>query len=163
MKNHCPRHVINVLHENEDYHRECLAFARRLLASDVVVVYSNLLRLEFWHGWARAVRNRGVPKGILEQPRLIPDPASERARAYVIGDSYLRDFLRLFRRYEVRIGTRLLDQALQVMGRYNLASRDACVAAIAFYADVPDVVSLDAKFRRVDGIHLWNNRIPERR
>ena len=79
------------------------------------------------------------------------------------GDQYLRTFLDLFDRYEVRIGTRLLDRALQLMARYNLKSHDACVAAIAFHTDVADVVSLDKDFLRVDGLRVWNNGIPARR
>jgi predicted nucleic acid-binding protein len=151
--------VVNVLHENEGYHRPCLAFANRLIRDDVLIVYSSLLRLEFWHGWARAVRNRGVPRAIVEQPSLLPEPASERARAFAIGDRYLKDFLAMFRGYEIRIGARVLDEALRLMSLYNLGSHDACMAAIAFRAGVPDLVSLDRKFRRVDGIQLWNNHI----
>ena len=155
--------VVHVLHENEDFHRECLAFAQRLVDAGVLLVYSNLLRMEFWHGWARAMRIRGIPGELLQQPPLLPDPGSERVRAFLIGDRYLRDFLSLFRRYEIRIGTRLLDCALSLMAQYNLASHDACVIAMASHAGVPDVASPDAKFRRIDGIQLWNDAIPERR
>ena len=42
--------VINVLHENEDFHEECARFAGRLFDQGVGIVYSNLLRLEFWQG-----------------------------------------------------------------------------------------------------------------
>ena len=61
------------------------------------------------------------------------------------------------------MGPRLLDRAVKLMGRYNLGSHDACLAAIAFHTDVLDIVSLDKDFQRVDGIHLWNNDIPGRR
>ena len=57
--------VVTVLHENEDFHHECLAFARRLVAADVRAVYTNLLRLEFWHGWSRAVRRWGLPPPLI--------------------------------------------------------------------------------------------------
>jgi len=50
-----------------------------------------------------------------------------------------------------------------LMGTYNLTSHDACVAAVRLRANVPDVVSLDGVFRRVDHLELWNNRLPERR
>lgn len=75
----------------------------------------------------------------------------------------MKEFLGLFRSYEIRIGSRVLDRALDLMGQYNLSSHDACVAAIAFHAGVPDLVSLDWKFARVDGLELWNDRIPGRR
>lgn len=155
--------VINVLHEGEDVHAGCLRFAERLRTADCIVVYSNLLRMEFWHGWARAVRLRGVPAKLLQEPMLMPDEASERTRGFAVGDKYLKDFLALFRRYEIRIGARLLDRALDIMSNYNLTSHDACVVAIAGYTDTPDIVSLDSKFRRVDGIQLWNDLIPTRR
>jgi predicted nucleic acid-binding protein len=155
--------VINVLHENEEFHEECKEFAQRLSENDVVVVYSNLLRVDFWHGWRRAVNARGLPPEVASQPVLLTDPGAERERWYRHGDDYLKTLLSLYDRYEVRIGSRLLDRALRLMARYNLKSHDACVAAIAFHTEVTDIVSLDKDFLRIDGLHVWNNRIPARR
>ncbi|HEU4758934.1 MAG TPA: PIN domain-containing protein [Dehalococcoidia bacterium] len=155
--------VINVLHENEDYHDECMAFAGRLFDASVPIVYSNLLRVDFWHGWRRAVNAKGVPLEIASAPMLMDDAAAQRERWFQRGDEYLKTFLALFDRYEVRVGTRLLDRALRLMARYNLRSHDACVAAMAFHAEVLDVVSLDADFLRVDDLHVWNNGVPARR
>jgi len=155
--------VIHVLHENEEFHGECIAFARRLLDNNVPIIYSSLLRIDFWSGWRRAVNLRGLPPEIAEAPLLLPDPVAERARLYRVGDGYLRDFLRLFERYEVRIGVRLLNRALPVMAHYNLRSHDACVVACALHTEVPHIASLDRDFCRVDGIELWNNDIPSRR
>lgn len=155
--------VINVLHENEEFHEECRLFAARLFDAGVAVVYSNLLRVDFWQGWRSAVNARGLPPEVASQPPLIDDPAVQRQRWYQHGDDYLRTFLSLFDRYEVRIGTRLLDRALRLMAQYNLRSHDACVAAIALHTEVLDVVSLDADFLPVDGLRLWNNGIPARR
>jgi predicted nucleic acid-binding protein len=90
-------------------------------------------------------------------------PTRNGTEPFSVGDQFLKDFLSQFRRYEIRIGTRLLDRALPLMARYNLSSHDACVAAITFHADVEHLVSLDRKFVRIDGLSLWNNRIPERR
>jgi len=155
--------VINVLHENEDFHEECARFAGRLLEGGVGVVYSNLLRVDFWQGWRRAVNLRGLPAEIGGEPVRIRDAARQREEWYQLGDEYLKLFLGLYDRYEVRVGPRLLDRAVKLMGRYNLGSHDACLAAIAFHTDVLDIVSLDKDFQRVDGIHLWNNDIPGRR
>jgi len=155
--------VINVLHENEEFHAECFQFAGRLLDANTVIVYSNLLRIEFWNGWRSAVDHRGLPAEIVAEPLLLPDPVAERQRLYRVGDRYFRDFLTLFDRYEVRIGARLLDRALYLIGRFNLRSLDACVAACALRSDVPHIASLDGSFRRVDGIELWNNDVPGRR
>lgn len=155
--------VVSVLHEGEEFHDECYEFALRLYEEDVPIVYSNLLRMEFWQGWRSAANKRGLPSELLAKPMLLSDPIAERERLFALGDSYLQDFLRSFRRFEVRISTRLLDRALRLMARYNLDSQDACVAACAFHSDVRDVVSLDKHFHRVDGIDLWNNHIPVRR
>ena len=155
--------VVNVLHEGEELHAECLEFATRMYNADVIVVHTSLLRVEFWNGWRRAVAQRGLPPEVAISPPLLPDATAERRRLYRLGESYLKDFLRAFRRYEIRLGARLLDQALGLIASYNLRSLDACLAASALRAGVPDVVSLDGVFRRVDGIDLWNNDIPSRR
>jgi len=155
--------VINVLHENEEFHAECFQFAGRLLDADTVIVYSNLLRIEFWNGWRSAVDHRGLPPEIAAEPPLLPDPVAERQRLYRVGDRYLRDFLRLFKRREVKVGARLLDTALALIGHYNLKSLDACVAACALHSGVPHIASLDQGFLKVDGIELWNNGVPGRR
>jgi len=155
--------VINVLHENEEFHGECTEFAYRLFDNDVAVLYSNLLRVDFWQGWRRAVNARGLPPEVASQPMLMTDPAAERERWYRHGDEYLKTLLSLYDRYEVRIGPRLLDRALRLMARYNLKSHDACVAAAAFHTEVADVVSLDKDFLRAEGLHVWNNGIPGRR
>jgi len=155
--------VISVLHENEEFHAECMDFAYRLRDNNVIVVYSNLLRVDFWQGWRRAVNARGLPPEVASQPMLVTDPAAERERWYRHGDDYLKSLLSLFDRYEVRIGTRLLDRALRLMARYNLKSHDACVAAVAIHTEVADVVSLDRDFLRIESLHMWNNGIPGRR
>lgn len=154
--------VISVLHENEEFHEECRRFGR-LFDANVPIVYSNLLRVDFWQGWRRAVNARGLPADLASRPMLMDDPVAQRERWYKHGDEYLKTLLSLFDRYEVRIGTRLLDRALSLMARYNLKSHDACLAAIAFHTDVVDLVSLDKDFLRVDGLRLWNNGIPGRR
>jgi predicted nucleic acid-binding protein len=133
------------------------------LDANTVIVYSNLLRIEFWNGWRSAVDHRGLPPEIAAEPPLLPDPVAERQRLYGVGDRYLRDFLRLFERREVRVGARLLDTALALIGRYNLKSLDACVVACALHSGVPHIASLDQGFLRVDDIELWNNDVPGRR
>ena len=155
--------VISVLHENEEFHTECMDFAYRLINGNVIVAYSNLLRVDFWQGWRRAVNARGLPPEVAAQPMLVADAAAERERWYRHGDDYLKSLLRLFDRYEVRIGKRLLDRALRLMARYNLQSHDACVAAVATHTQVDHVVTLDRRFLRVADLHIWNNGIPARR
>ena len=62
--------VINVLHENEEFHAECMEFAYRLIDASVIVVYSNLLRVDFWHGWRSAVNAKGLPPEVASRPCL---------------------------------------------------------------------------------------------
>ncbi len=155
--------VVSVLHEGEEFHEECTAFAGRLFRGSVPIVYSQLLRLEFLSGWRSAMNRRGFPPGLVRQGRLIADPQSQREALYRLGDEFLLDFLRLFDRYEVRLSARLQDRALGFMGRFNLKPMDACLVACAFQSDVPHIASLDRDFRRVDDVHLWNDHIPSRR
>lgn len=153
--------IINVLHENEEFHDECREFASRLFDGGVAIVYSSLSRLDLWHGWERAVKARGLPAEMGGEP--VRACVDDREQWYKLGDEYLKTLLSLFDRYEVRIGTRLLDKALDLAARYNLRSHDACLLACAFHTEVLDIVSLDKHFLRVDGIHVWNNGIPARR
>jgi len=153
--------IINVLHENEEFHDECREFASRLFDGGVAIVYSSLSRLDFWHGWRRAVSAGGLPAEIGGEP--VQARITNREEWYKLGDEYLKIFLSLFDRYEVRIGARLLDKALALAGQYNLRSHDACLLACAFHTEVLHIVSLDRHFLRVDRIHVWNNNIPARR
>ncbi|MBI4570643.1 MAG: type II toxin-antitoxin system VapC family toxin [Chloroflexi bacterium] len=156
--------VVNVLHEREEFHKECARFAGALLDGDVTIVYTQLLRLEFLSGWQNAVRRRGIPAGLLPaQARLMPDAQADLGVLYGVADRILADFLSLFDQYEVRLSAKLQDGARAHMARYNLKPLDACLIAAAFQVDVPHVASLDGRFRRVGGIHLWNHHIPERR
>lgn len=155
--------VVSVLHESEQFHRDCSAFAYRLLRSRVVVLHTQLLRLEFLSGWQSAIRRRGIPRDLLPQQRLWRQPEDERAALYEIGDGFLLDFLNAFERYEVRLSARLQERARRAMADYNLKPMDACLVASSFQVGVPDIASLDARFRRVEGIRLWNDRIPQRR
>ena len=155
--------VVNVLHEGEEYHRDCLRFAVRLLRNNVSVVYTQLLRLEFLSGWQNAMRRRGVPSELLQQKRLLENPAEDRRAMYELGDEFFSDFLTLFNRYEVRLSAKLQRRARSYMAKYNLKPMDACLIASAFQTEVLHVASLDKDFRRVDGVHLWNDHIPTRR
>jgi predicted nucleic acid-binding protein len=155
--------IINVLHEGEDFHRECVRFAVRLIAHDVTVVHSPLLRLGFFAGWRRAVRNHALPPTLYAQPTYWDDPAHERRLMYERGRELLTNFLNQFRRYEVRLGVRVHNRAIGLMATYNLKPGDAWLLATAQQVRVADIVSLDSDFRPVDGIDLWNNHVPDRR
>jgi len=69
----------------------------------------------------------------------------------------LSTFLATFKRRRVLIGQRLLQLASKMAATYDLSSHDALVVAISGSADIPDIAALDADFRSVDGIELWDN------
>src|SRR3989304_9978158 len=96
--------VVNVLHEGEELHAECLEFATRLYNADVIVVHTILLRVEFWNGWRRAVQQRGLPTEIAMSPLLLRDPAAHRRRVDRGGAGYLKEVPGAFQRYETRVG-----------------------------------------------------------
>ena len=152
--------VVNVLNEAEEFHNDCTLFARRLLASDVLVVYSQLIRLEVIAGWRNSIRQSRLP-AVVRGRQAGALPALE--EGYRAGLSLLARFLSAFRRREVRLSIRLQEAAVPYMARHNLRPMDACLVAAAFTAGVPHIASLDRDLRKVDGIELWNDRIPARR
>ncbi len=154
--------VVNVLHEREEFHKDCTVFASRLFDENVPIVYTQLLRLEFMSGWQKAVTRGGIPANMLRDLN-VSDPGDDLVRLYKLGDEYLSVFLSLYGRYEVRLSARLQDQARRYMAEYNLRPMDACLVASAHRTGIHDLASLDADFRRVGWLHLWNDHIPARR
>jgi predicted nucleic acid-binding protein len=155
--------LINVLNEAEEYHKPCLQFATRLAAADTTVICSPVLRLEVLRGWQKAATSGGITIDLLQQKLLIPDPIHLRRLLLHFGDDALSSFLAPFRQYEVRLSARLFVETREVMANYGLKPMDACFLAAAERVEVQDIVSLDSDFRRVDGIHLWNDNIPAKR
>jgi predicted nucleic acid-binding protein len=140
--------VISVLHENEEFHEVCVAFAARLRSGNVRVVHTPLLRVDFWNGWRQALRRRGVP---IEATQGLEGrgQATGHLSSYRGGDRLLMDFLSSFAAYELELSEGLLDEALNLIARYNLRPHDGCLAATAFYSGVNAIVSLDGDFINV--------------
>ena len=155
--------VISVLNEAEDYHRHCLRFATRLSASGTAIVCSPVLRLEVLHGWQKAINAGGITVELLQQRPLVPDPVHIRGLLLQFGEDALSSFLASFKQYEVRLSAPLFAETREIMARYGLKPMDACFLAAAVRIGVTDIVSLDSDFRKVDGIHLWNDHVPARR
>jgi predicted nucleic acid-binding protein len=155
--------VISVLHENEEFHERCVAFASRIRNSSVPVIHTSLLRVDFWNGWRQAVRRRGLPPELTEQIDENTDEQSRREAVFRRGDQLLRDFLSGFNTYILDLSEELLDAALMLIARYNLRPHDGCLAATAYRSGLNVIVSLDADFLKVDGLELWNDHIPDER
>ncbi|MEX0786140.1 MAG: type II toxin-antitoxin system VapC family toxin [Dehalococcoidia bacterium] len=156
--------VVSVLHEGEEFHKDCAQFAARLLEGSASIIYTQLLRLEFMSAWQSAIRRRGIPDAMRpRQGRLFGSIEGDRDDLYKLGDDFLADFLSRFNRYEVRLSATLQNNARRLMASYNLRPMDACLVAGAFQTGVQHVASLDRDFRRVDDIDLWNGHVPARR
>lgn len=155
--------VISVLNKGEQFHQECLSFAERLSRSRAAIVYSPLLRLEFLHGWFKAINTGGVTVNLLQQRPLLRDAAHVRELLLKFGDDALTSFLNQFDQYEVRLTVRLHNEVGRAMAEHRLRPMDACLVAAARRTQVNHIVSLDRDFQRVDGIDLWNNHIPSKR
>ena len=155
--------VVSVIVQSEEFHTACRSFSSRLLRSGVTVVHSPLLGFEFLRAWQKAVNLGAISKALLPQQALWDDPVREREELFALGDEYLDDFLSLFERYEVRLTSRVQVQTRGIMAHHNLKPMDACLVACAARVGTEHVASLDRDFRRVDGIHLWNNFIPSKR
>ena len=50
-------------------------------------------------------------------------------------------------------------RAIDYIAQYNLSGQDAIHLASALNAGVTDLASFDGGFRRVEGVHLWNDLI----
>jgi predicted nucleic acid-binding protein len=155
--------VVNVLHEGEDYHKVCLAFAEELLTNHIVLITTPLLKIEFFAGWRSAVHRGGIPETERRQAQLWEDEDTERARAFAMGSTLIDGFLRQFDQYEVRLTKSLQRHAMNLMTDYNLKPLDAWLVAAGRRVEVPDLVSLDHAMTKIDRLELWNHHIPDKR
>ena len=71
--------------------------------------------------------------------------------------SGLADLLAEFLWYEAPLTATVREAALQYMIEYNLGAQDAVHLASALLSGVRDFASFDRRFRRVDGLYLWND------
>jgi predicted nucleic acid-binding protein len=71
----------------------------------------------------------------------------------------LDGLLAQFEWIELAITPAVRVRALDYVSIYNLKPQDAAHLACANNAGVVDLASFDEDFRRVDGLHLWNDKI----
>lgn len=155
--------ILTALVQSELFHARCASFTQVLVRERVRIVHSPLLLLEFLHAWQKAINRNAVPASAVLQQRLWNDPVGLRASLYILGEEYLNVYLDSFSRYEVRFSRALQRETRESMALHNLKPMDACLVASAQRAGTDHIVSLDSDFRRVDGIHLWNDSIPAKR
>jgi predicted nucleic acid-binding protein len=85
--------------------------------------------------------------------------ASLRATYYAFVMALFRDLLAPFDWEEVLLTDAVQERAVQLMAEYNFDSQDAVHLACADLSGIRDFASFDRRFRRVDGLHLWNDQI----
>lgn len=132
-------------------HERAMSFARRLRASNCIVVYSSLIFLEAPQCWRRM-----YARGALLPDRIESDLTGNRINAFRKADDALNDLLTSFLRRRVAINRPLLRVASRLVATFNLKAHDALVVAVAHALGVPHIASFDRDFRRVDGIELWD-------
>jgi predicted nucleic acid-binding protein len=60
---------------------------------------------------------------------------------------------------EIALTPAIRAAAIDLIAEYNLNTHDAVHLASAREAGVVNLASLDRGYRRVDGLHLWNDRV----
>ncbi len=71
----------------------------------------------------------------------------------------LEDFLANFEWAEVALTPTIRSAALTFMAQHNLGAQDSVHLASAGLEHVADFASFDRGYRRVNGLHLWNDTI----
>ena len=133
-------------------HLGCRRFLRRLAENDTLLVYSELVYVEAPQCWRRLWR-RGVLEDRVPNVRPIEE---RRSGAFVAATSRLRRLLESSRGFAAPLGPELADIAANVSGYYNLGAQDAYLVALSEFLHIPDLVTLDRDFRRVDGLVVWS-------
>jgi predicted nucleic acid-binding protein len=155
--------LINYLEaaRGQEHHERCTAFLQRIFVTGVTTIYvSSLSWLEFAHTVTRTEFRRRLPRemarryplGRWKEPRVRQAYTQE-----MLG--LLDDLLSQYDCYEVPLTTEVRELSTRSMSEYDLGSHDAVHLASARWMGVEDFASFDAKFREVDGIHLWNDLV----
>ena len=155
--------VVATLVTGDPRHEDCLSFADSLQDAGTIIAYSTLLRLEHLNAWRNLLKKGLLPPEPGPQLRLELNVAEDdRIHWLRVADILLGKFLAQFRITEIRLNQRVVSLAIELVGRFDLQSYDAVHVASALHAGCTAIASLDKHFRRVEGIHLWNNRLPRK-
>jgi predicted nucleic acid-binding protein len=153
--------IVGCLERTDPHHARCAAFMRHVASGARTMLYiSSLSWLEFIHTITRE-RFREIASAELRQRFRLDhwDEASVR-RAYVA--QLTSDFEVLLSQCdwtEVWLTPAIRADAIDMIATYNLNTHDAVHLATMRDMGVVHLASLDRGFRRVDGLHLWNDRM----
>jgi predicted nucleic acid-binding protein len=128
---------------------------------NTTVYVSSILWPEFVHTICREDFRAILAEAYRDQYQLdrwADDPAVR--RRYVLSHvAALDGMLSQVNKVEVGINAVVRQRAVALMVQFNLGSQDAIHLASAYVAGVRDLASFDRHFRRVDGLHLWNDKL----
>jgi len=165
---HVPEHIyidtdvfISYLIGTQPHHVRCRAFLERLKREARTTLYvSSLSWLEIAHVITRSGFRDDLAADLRHQYRLSRWQRPEIRRTYI--DGLIGDFetaLGQFPWVEVPITPMVRRLAVRFMAAYGLGSQDATHLASAAQARVAHFASLDAGYRCVDDLDLWNDLI----
>lgn len=153
--------LINVLVSTQPHHSRCIDFLRRLQVGARTTLYlSSLTWLELTHVVTRPSFRDVLAVDIQHLFQFSRWDRPSVRRAYIdalLGD--VETVLEQFTWIELPVTPAIRRRATRFMAEYRLGSHDAAHLASAAQAGVADVASLDAAFRRVDDLDLWNDLI----
>lgn len=139
------------------HHRACEQFLAEVAERETLVVFSQVLRLEFAQFWYQLPRSAYLDAETVRAFRLGAWDRSTgvRERWMAEGVSRFAVFPFRFRRVvEIPLDVPTWSAGVELMGRHRLRSHDAVHAATALSVGVLDFATVDDDFRRVPNLRL---------
>lgn len=151
----------NVIKPSDPHHARSVAFLQRLIDHGLTQIYlSTVSWVEIIHRATREQYRLSLPPSIRQQYRLDQWHSQDVRNQYIQElIQTVEDILAPFEWVEISVTPDIFRVAAQLMGQYNLEGQDAIHLACMQSLGIMDIASFDKKFRRVEGIYLWNDCI----
>jgi predicted nucleic acid-binding protein len=140
-------------------HGLCARFLERLVSHGYTTIYlSSLSWLEFTHVVMKEDFRRTLPGEFQARFRLHRWQTPRVRQTYLrFMVSQLTGMLASFDWAEISLTAAIRGAAIEYVASHNLDTHDATHLATARHEGIEHLATLDTTFRRVDGLHLWNN------
>lgn len=152
--------IIACLERTDPHHQRCAPFMEQVVAHGTTLYVSSLSWLEFIHTVTRERFRELVSDDLRRQFRLERWEDASIRRAYT---NHLLDSFQVLLAQcdwaEIALTSEIRAEAIELIATYNLNAHDAVHIATARDAGVVNLASPDRGYRRVDGLHLWNDRM----